>query len=142
MLDEDRIPYVRHLRRCWFGEDHSTLYFPGEPVAEVFAHGLTTTLELALRVNWRDPALINSWWMLDAPAVRLTNIADADRFGQVTAVTLLVQTPRPRGTPADEVFILGKHEVWSSDAGGTRVIKSAPPVEQMFDEGAFFSLVA
>lgn len=99
MTDADeRARVVRHLRRYWFDQTSPDAFFPGVPVASIYAQGVLKALELSL-AGRRGVVPLNAWWLLDFPEVKLISLADVDSAGKTIGgrVTLLIQTPRPQG---------------------------------------------
>jgi len=89
---------VTHLERYWFDQGSPEAFFPGVPVASIYAQGMLKALDLALAGS-RRVVPFNAWWLLDFPAVKLLSLADVDSAGVTTGgrVTLLILTPRPQG---------------------------------------------
>ena len=129
-----RAKVVRHLERHWFGDNNREAFFPDQNVAAIYARGVITTLDLSLRSMGKSPAPITSWWIVDAPTVKMLTFADVDGSASVDGVvTLLIMTPRPRGTADTRRFILREEsEVWvSEEAQGqvfTRCLGKPNPV--------------
>lgn len=100
---------VAHLERHWFDQASPEAFFPGVPVASIYAQGVLKALDLSLAGRRMVP--FNAWWLLDYPQVRLLSLVDVDSAGVTIGgrVTLLIQTPRPqgRGTPT-RTPIMGK----------------------------------
>ncbi len=91
-----RARMVDHLNACWFNPDSRTTYFPGAPVARIYAEGVLKALELSLKGRRRVVPL-DAWWVADAAGVSLLTFADVK--GSVTisdTVFLLIETPRPK----------------------------------------------
>jgi hypothetical protein len=93
----ERARVVAHLQRYWFDETSPDAFFPGVPVASIYAQGVLKALELALAGRRVVP--LNAWWLLDYPEVKLLSLADVDHAGVTIGgrVTLLIMTPRPQG---------------------------------------------
>jgi hypothetical protein len=93
----ERARIVAHLQRHWFGDPPPEPFFPGVPVASIYAQGVIKALDLALAGRRVVP--LNAWWLLDYPEVKLLSLADVDQAGVTTGgrVTLLILTPRPQG---------------------------------------------
>jgi hypothetical protein len=91
----ERARIVRHLERNWFDQASPDAFFPGEPVASIYAQGVLKALDLALAGRRVVP--LNAWWLLGVPEVKLLSLADVDSAGVTIGgrVTLLVVTPRP-----------------------------------------------
>ncbi len=87
---------VRHLERCWFDQTSPDAYFPGVPVASIYAPGVIKALDLTLAGRRVLP--INAWWLLGFSEVQLLSLADVDGAGVTIGgrVTLLILTPRPQ----------------------------------------------
>ena len=87
---------VDHLNMYWFDPASPQTYFPGAPVAKIYAQGVLQALKLSLgRLGPVVP--LNSWWVLDAPDVEMITLADQEDGVTVSdSVTLLIQTPRPK----------------------------------------------
>lgn len=80
-----------YLRSHWFDQNSEEIYFPElQPIAPVLALGLDKAIELALR-NPSGVTPINSWWIVDQPDVKVTNLVSPHQ------ITLLFTTPRPPG---------------------------------------------
>jgi hypothetical protein len=92
----ERTRIVRHLERCWFDQTSPDAYFPGVPVASIYAQGVIKALDLALA--GRRVVRLNAWWLLGFFQVQLVSLADVDSAGETIGgrVTLLVLTPRPQ----------------------------------------------
>ena len=114
--DNHRPKILRHLDRHWFGDDRGEAYFPDQDVAAIYARGILSTLELSLRSSGQ-PIPITSWWIVDAPDVKMLSFAEVDgRRSAEGVVTLLIMTPRPLGTPDSRRFILrDEAEVWVAE---------------------------
>jgi hypothetical protein len=93
----ERARIVAHLQRHWFGDPPTEAFFPGIPVASIYAQGVIKALDLALAGRRVVP--LNAWWLVDFPEVKLLSLADVDRAGVTIGgrVTLLIKTPRPQG---------------------------------------------
>jgi hypothetical protein len=93
----ERARIVAHLQRYWFDQTSPDAFFPGVPVASIYAQGVLKALDLALAGQRVVP--LNAWWLLDYPEVKLLSLADVDRAGVTIGgrVTLLIMTPRPQG---------------------------------------------
>ena len=95
----ERARVVRHLEQHWFNPDPNSpdAYFPGVPVASIYAEGVIRALDLALAGRRVVP--LNAWWLLGFPAVKLLSLADFNSAGVTIGgrVTLLILTPRPQG---------------------------------------------
>jgi hypothetical protein len=101
---------VDHLNMYWFDPASPQTYFPGVPVAKIYAQGVLQALKLSL--GGMGPVVpLNSWWVLDAPDVEMIAMADQENGVTVSgSVTLLIQTPRPkqiRGVDPKPPWILG-----------------------------------
>ncbi len=94
----ERARIVQHLERHWFDPASPVAFFPGVPVASIYAEGVLKALNLAL-AGRRVVVPLNSWWLLDFPEVKLLSLADVDSAGVTIGgrVTLLILTPRPQG---------------------------------------------
>src|SRR5262249_45281756 len=91
-----RAKVVRHLERQWFGHDRRDSLFPDQDVPAIYAQGMIAALDLALRGGGQSPAPITSWWIVDAPKVKMLTFADVSGSGAAEGpVTLLIMTPRP-----------------------------------------------
>lgn len=106
---------VDHLDHHWFG-DGRELFFPDEPVAQIYGTGVLHTLELSLAGN-REPIPIQSWWIPDFPSVKLLTLAQTDLDRTVTGpqVTLLILTPRPQGEGRGTYILRPESEVWLAE---------------------------
>ena len=93
----ERARVVAHLQRHWFDQTSPDAFFPGVPVASIYAQGVLKALDLALAGRRVVP--LNAWWLLDYPEVKLLSLADVDQAGVTIGgrVTLLILTPRPQG---------------------------------------------
>jgi len=93
----ERQRIVAHLEQYWFDQASPDAYFPGVPVASIYAQGVIKALDLALAGRRVVP--LNSWWLLGLPEVKLLSLADVDSAGVTIGgrVTLLILTPRPQG---------------------------------------------
>jgi hypothetical protein len=93
----ERARIVEHLNKNWFDASSKDAYFPGQPVAEIYAKGLLKALELSL--NAATPVPLNAWWLIDdRTKVTMLTLADVDEKSGTTVggrVTLLIQTPPP-----------------------------------------------
>ena len=121
--DTERQSVLAHLQRRWFDQASPDAYFPGVPVASIYAQGVLKALDLALTERRVMP--LNTWWLLDFPEVKLLSIADTDDAGATIGgrVTLLILTPRPQfgGTPT-RTPILGKTaQAWVTEHRDNRV---------------------
>lgn len=103
----ERARVVAHLQRHWFDQHSPDAFFPGVPVASIYAQGVLKALDLALAGPRVVP--LNAWWLLDYPQVKLLSLADADQAGVTIGgrVTLLIMTPRPTGGSPNRTPILG-----------------------------------
>ncbi len=92
-----RAAIVKHLERYWFDAASPDAFFPGVPVASIYAQGVIKALDLALAGRRIVP--LNAWWLLGLPEVKLLSLADVDSSGVTIGgrVTLLILTPRPEG---------------------------------------------
>jgi len=92
----ERARVVRHLEQCWFDQASPDAYFPGVPVASIYAQGVLKALDLTLAGRRVVP--LNAWWLLGFPDVQLLSLADVDSAGVTIGgrVTLLILTPRPQ----------------------------------------------
>jgi hypothetical protein len=88
---------VAQLKRFWFDPDAVKPFYPGKPVAQIYAEGVRKTLELSLKGRRVVP--INAWWILDSSEFRMITLADVDEHGVTVGgrVTLLILTPQPEG---------------------------------------------
>jgi hypothetical protein len=87
---------VDHLKESWFEQRK---YFPGQPVARIYGQGIRKTLDLALKGRGGKVVPIDSWWALDHRELKMLNLADVKGGKTVGShVTLLIHTPRPRGS--------------------------------------------
>jgi len=105
----ERARVVAHLQRYWFDQTSPDAFFPGVPVASIYAQGVLKALDLALAGRRVVP--LNAWWLLDYPDVKLLSLADVDQAGVTIGgrVTLLIMTPRPqRGGRVTSTPILGE----------------------------------
>jgi hypothetical protein len=91
-----RLAIVDFLNTYWFDPKSRVSFFPGVPVAKIYAKGVLQALKLSL--GGKGPVVpINSWWILDASKVELLSIADQEADVTVSGnVTLLIETPRPK----------------------------------------------
>jgi hypothetical protein len=90
---------VTHLEQHWFDQASPEAYFPGVPVASIYAPGILKALELAL-AGRRLVVPLNAWWLIGFPEMKLLSLADVDSTTSATIggrVTLLILTPRPQG---------------------------------------------
>jgi hypothetical protein len=107
-----------HLARCWFSDGRDA-YFPGQRVAQKYAHAVLKTLELSLN-GIGDPVPINGWWTIHSDKeVKMLNLAELDDHGDTASmsVTLLIMTPRPHSTTGMPVRtpILGHADAWVTE---------------------------
>ena len=65
----ERARVVAHLQRHWFDQTSPDAFFPGVPVASIYAQGVLKALDLALAGRRVVP--LNAWWLLDYPEVKL-----------------------------------------------------------------------
>jgi hypothetical protein len=117
---EVRKKVVEHLKMHWFDVDSPAAFFPGQPVAQIYAQGVLKAVELSL--NGQRTVPIDTWWVLDSQAVKMLTLADIDEQGKTLGrqVTLLILTPKPPPPRADEEVsttpILGyQAEAWVSE---------------------------
>ena len=75
----ERARVVAHLQRDWFDETSSDEFFPGVPVASIYAQGVLRALDLALAGRRVVP--LNAWRLLNYPEVTLLSMADVDQAG-------------------------------------------------------------
>ena len=115
---------VQHLNQFWFDPASPQTYFPGVPVAKIYADGVIQALKFSL--NPTGPVVpLDCWWAVDAPEVEL--IVFAEREGNHTTspiVSLNIQTPRPKPVPgirAKPPWILGKAEAYVTRLDGRTV---------------------
>lgn len=95
-----RAQVVTHLNTFWFDPASPSTYFPGVPVAKIYAEGVFKTLDLSANGPAGRAVPIDSWWMLDVADVRListTKIEDGVTTGRY--VSLYICTPRPEPQP-------------------------------------------
>lgn len=92
----ERARVVRHLQQHWFDPGSPDPYFPGLPVASIYAEGVIRALDLALA--GRPLLQLNAWWLPGFPEVKLVSLADIDKAGVTIGgrVTLLILTPQPK----------------------------------------------
>jgi hypothetical protein len=104
----ERAPVVAHLQQHWFDQTSPDAFFPGVPVASIYAQGVLRALDLALAGRRVVP--LNAWWLLDYPEVKLLSLADVDQAGVTIGgrVTLLILTPRPQDSGRPTRPILGE----------------------------------
>ena len=105
---DERARVVAHLRRHWFDQNSYDAFFPGVPVASIYAQGVLKALDFALAAP--RVVQLNAWWLLDYPQVKLLSLADVDEAGVTIGgrVTLLIMTPRPKGGGPTGRPILGE----------------------------------
>jgi hypothetical protein len=100
---------VDHLKKNWFDELSPDAYFPGQPVAEIYAKGLLQAVEVSLKAA--TPVPLNTWWLIDdRTEVSMLTLADVDKKSGSTVggrVTLLIQTPKPKGPSGHRNAIMG-----------------------------------
>lgn len=115
---------VRHLQRYWFDHTSPDAFFPGVPVASIYAQGVLKALDLAL-AGRRGVVPLNAWWLLDFPEVKLISLADVDSDGKTIGgrVTLLIQTPRPQGggRPTSTPILGETAQAWVTESSDKRV---------------------
>lgn len=95
-----RAQVVTHLNTFWFDPASPSAYFPGVPVAKIYAQGVAKTLDLSANGPAGRAVPIDAWWQLDMPDVSLINTTKVE--GGVTTgryVSLLICTPRPEEQP-------------------------------------------
>lgn len=104
----ERARIVRHLQRHWFDQASPDAFFPGVPVASIYAQGVVKALEMAL--GGRRVVPLNAWWLLDFPEVKLISLADVQEGVTIGGrVTLLILTPRPQfGSRPTRTPIMGE----------------------------------
>jgi hypothetical protein len=91
-----RAKVVADLEQHWFDQNSRHTFFPGEPVASIYAPGVVKALDLAL--EGRPLVPLNAWWLIGFRKVKLLSLADVDEGVTIGGrVTLLILTPRPRG---------------------------------------------
>lgn len=117
---DQRQKIVAHLKKFWFDTD-SKPFFPGEPVAKIYAEGVLQTLDLSLK--GKRPVPINAWWVLDSADLRMLNFADVKKGVTISGnVTLLIMTPRPEGGGRAASPILGDvAEAYVTELQGKKV---------------------
>lgn len=119
----ERTRAVNFLRRYWFDPGSPDAFFPGFPVARIYAEGVLKALELAL--NGRRIVPLNAWWVLDTTEPKMLVLADVDNQGITIGgrVTLLVTTPRPRGRdrPAGAAILGQTAQAWVSQRQDSQV---------------------
>jgi hypothetical protein len=121
----ERARVVAHLQRYWFDQASPDAFFPGVPVASIYAQGVIKALDLALAGS-RLVVPLNAWWLLGFPEVQLLSLADVDPKTGVTIggrVTLLVLTPRPEGggRPTSNPIMGKTAQAWVAEYRGNRV---------------------
>ncbi len=86
---------AKFLSTYWFDPKSPDAFFPGVPVARIYAKGVLQALKMSL--EGKGPAVpVNSWWLLGAPKVELLSMADQQDGVTIGGnVTLLIATPRP-----------------------------------------------
>jgi hypothetical protein len=91
-----RLAIVNFLDTYWFDPKSPVTFFPGVPVAKIYAKGVLQALKLSL--GGKGPVVpINSWWVLGASEVELLSTADQEAGVTISdSVTLLIETPRPK----------------------------------------------
>jgi hypothetical protein len=106
-----------HLERYWF--DATSPFFPGEPVAEIYAKGVLQTLEVSLNgaPNNRPPLEIEAWWQLDHPKVKMLTLQSA-----TGNLSLHILTPRPSGAAGSGPTILGRYSTAWVTAAADRMV--------------------
>jgi hypothetical protein len=119
----ERARVVAHLQQHWFEETSPDAFFPGVPVASIYAQGVLKALDLALAGRRVVP--LNAWWLLDYPEVKLLSLADVDEAGVTIGgrVTLLIMTPRPQGggRPTRTPILGGTAQALVTEYSGNRV---------------------
>jgi hypothetical protein len=119
----ERIRIVAVLKRHWFDPGSPDAFFPGFPVARIYAEGVLKALELSL--NGRRIVPLNAWWILDTTEPKMLVLADVNDQGVTVGgrVTLLVVTPRPRGggTPRGPAILGETAQAWMSERQDNRV---------------------
>ena len=123
----ERARVVKHLEQHWFDQASPDAFFPGVPVASIYAQGVIKALDLAL-AGRRGVVPLNAWWLLGFPEVQLLSLADVEPNTSVTIggrVTLLVLTPRPPTREGDRPTsrpILGDTaQAWTAEHRNNRV---------------------
>jgi hypothetical protein len=101
---------VDHLNAFWFDPKSPRAFFPGVPVARIYARGVLNALELSL--NGKGPVVpFDAWWVLDAAEFSLLAFVKVeDGVTTSNTVALLIETPRPRfkaSNPTSKKWILG-----------------------------------
>ncbi|HUK08424.1 MAG TPA: hypothetical protein VLX09_11190 [Stellaceae bacterium] len=132
VLDENLLIYVfnekqrkvitEHLRRNWFDDNSPDAFFPGQPVASIYAKGLLKALELSL--SGRRVIPIKCWWIVDCVVVTLLTLAEVQKRGPSnTPITLIILTPRPNKIATRKVrAILGNEgKAWVSRSSDGRI---------------------
>jgi hypothetical protein len=95
-----RAQVVDHLNTFWFDPTSPKAYFPGVPVAKIYAEGVVKTLDLAANGPAGNVVPIDAWWLVDMTAMKLINttrIEDGVTTGLY--VTLYICTRRPEDQP-------------------------------------------
>jgi hypothetical protein len=119
----ERTRIAPFLKRYWFDPGSADSFFPGFPVARIYAEGVLKALELSL--NGRRVVPLNAWWILDTKEPKMLVLADVNDQGITVGgrVTLLVVTPRPRGGTPTGVAILGETaQAWVTERQDHQVI--------------------
>jgi hypothetical protein len=95
-----RAQAVTHLKTFWFDPASPDAYFPGVPVAKIYAEGVVQTLDLSANGQDGNVVPISAWWQVDVADVRLINTTDIEN-GVTTGfyVILYICTPRPADQP-------------------------------------------
>ena len=123
----ERTRAVAFLRRYWFDLGSPDAFFPGFPVARIYAEGVLKALELSL--NGRRVVPLNAWWILDTTEPKMLVLADVDNQGVTVGgrVTLLVVTPRPSGRvrPRGAAILGQTAQAWVSERQDSQVVTVA-----------------
>lgn len=95
-----RAQAIAHLNTFWFDAASPSAYFPGVPVARIYAEGVVKTLDLSANGPHGTVVPITAWWLLDVADVRLINMTEIDN-GVTTGSYVILQicTPRPEPQP-------------------------------------------
>jgi hypothetical protein len=119
----ERARIVAFLKSHWFDAASAEAFFPGVPMARIYAEGVLKALEFSL--NARRAVPLNAWWLIGFPEPQMLTLADTNDAGMTVGgrVTLLVLTPRPQGDHrVSATPILGDAaQAWVSEHRGNRV---------------------